>query len=1083
MIRLSRLIIVLGVLVVAVPCYSLAQEMVWEAQSLPIERYMPKAVWGPTPDDVFFVSGAGFIVHRNKTKWEVSAPVTTQALSHVGGTSASDVVAVGAAGTILHYDGADWTPMPSGTSADLACVWAVEQNLAFALGSNGLIMRYDGTSWSQTFSDPNVAWGGIWGSGSDDVYAVGGVSDGQGGLVGKIYRYDGLDWSLMANEPNVMFAGVWGFRPRDILVVGNGTRVRRYNDMRWSEMAGSPENASRVWCSRYSDIFVADRSRIWHFDGSTWTESFLGRFSLFSFAQDLWGTGPNNVFFVKTGSYYYRYDPVCVRFDGSTWSDIASPVTELLLSDVWAGGSDDVYAVASYQPEDPGFLIGPPVDPPDVGGVFHGDGAGWSELAMPVMDEVFGVYGVGPNDVYAVGDEQMLLSWDGSSLSTLHYEEDPCWVAPYPDHPDLAYHDAWTDAAGNGFIVGGHGQIMRISTWHWAETDYRRITPCPSPGPDPWNPEHHEEYYLRQVWGSGPNDIFLIEGPSAIIHYDGSAWSQMPNTSNMPLYGLWGSGPNDIYAVGYTDISLLTGPNSVILHYDGSQWTESARVSSAMLVDGWSCGPNDVYIVGAAGSGSFLNMAGAVFHYDGSKWSTTTFGLLEWLQGVWGSGPNDVFAVGLMGTILHYDGASWSDVSAPNDVFWSAVWGSGPNDVFVVGHRVEYPLLSGRRVEASGWSIGTPVGSRILHYDGAAWAEMPHPEILSLASVWGSGPNDVFVAGAGPWPPSSPPTAVLHYNGSEWSATSTGNYRALLDLWGCGPDEVYVVGGYSAVLCLQKQRQLTSVQSPTTEDLFGVWASDINNVFAVGGQGTILRYDGAAWSVMDSNTTTTLRDVRCFGPNDVFAVGKGGTILHYDGSGWLPMASPTTSGLEALWGRTPSDLYAVGDDGILLRSIGQSWSLVPSPTQTRLNGLCGTDQGDLFAVGDWGLILHYPVRYGLTIDIAGQAGCRQVTVDPDLAVYDRKTPVTLTAEAEPGYIFLGWLGVRYNNLVPDNPLQLPMTSDARITAVFIPEGGLDPNTIGWRMADGQFRPCGAGAGLALVAGLALSGLWLVSRRR
>jgi hypothetical protein len=44
--------------------------------------------------------------------------------------------------------------------------------------------------------------------------------------------------------------------------------------------------------------------------------------------------------------------------------------------------------------------------------------------------------------------------------------------------------------------------------------------------------------------------------------------------------------------------------------------------------------------------------------------------------------------------------------------------------------------------------------------------------------------------------------------------------------------------------------------------------------------------------------------------SDVFAVGTGGTILHYDGADWSPMDSGTTHGLEGVWGSGGGDVFA-----------------------------------------------------------------------------------------------------------------------------------------------------------------------------
>ena len=47
----------------------------------------------------------------------------------------------------------------------------------------------------------------------------------------------------------------------------------------------------------------------------------------------------------------------------------------------------------------------------------------------------------------------------------------------------------------------------------------------------------------------------------------------------------------------------------------------------------------------------------------------------------------------------------------------------------------------------------------------------------------------------------------------------------------------------------------TAMNSGTTDNLFAVWGTSATNVFAVGANGTILRYNGAVWSRMMSGTS------------------------------------------------------------------------------------------------------------------------------------------------------------------------------------------------------------------------------------
>src|SRR5438552_1656293 len=72
---------------------------------------------------------------------------------------------------------------------------------------------------------------------------------------------------------------------------------------------------------------------------------------------------------------------------------------------------------------------------------------------------------------------------------------------------------------------------------------------------------------------------------------------------------------------------------------------------------------------------------------------------------------------------------------------------------------------------------------------------------------------------------------------------------------------------------------------PTKEDLFGVYGHSDTDVWAVGWNGTILHYDGIAWSKETTTSTVPLTDVHGYfseapnSTNPIFAVGWHGTIL------------------------------------------------------------------------------------------------------------------------------------------------------------------------------------------------------------
>ncbi|NLI55798.1 hypothetical protein GX420_02250 [bacterium] len=143
--------------------------------------------------------------------------------------------------------------------------------------------------------------------------------------------------------------------------------------------------------------------------------------------------------------------------------------------------------------------------------------------------------------------------------------------------------------------------------------------------------------YLRCVWGSGPNDVFIVGDDGVILHYNGTSWSSMDSGTTNYLLSVWGNGPNDVFAIGYA---------GTILHYNGTSWSsmDSGTINTSLGV--WGSASNDVYTVG---------YTGAILHYNGTSWSSMDSGTINDLYAVWGSGPNDIFAIGASGTILHYE--------------------------------------------------------------------------------------------------------------------------------------------------------------------------------------------------------------------------------------------------------------------------------------------------------------------------------------------------------------------------------------------------------------------------------------------
>lgn len=103
---------------------------------------------------------------------------------------------------------------------------------------------------------------------------------------------------------------------------------------------------------------------------------------------------------------------------------------------------------------------------------------------------------------------------------------------------------------------------------------------------------------LYGVWGSGPNDIYVVGDVGTILHSTGNGtWTQQNSGVTTPLEGISGVSANEIYVVG--DMATLLHKNdasSVVWDAETLPATANGRAVNAV-----SATATAVYIVGNAG--------------------------------------------------------------------------------------------------------------------------------------------------------------------------------------------------------------------------------------------------------------------------------------------------------------------------------------------------------------------------------------------------------------------------------------------------------------------------------------------------
>lgn len=192
------------------------------------------------------------------------------------------------------------------------------------------------------------------------------------------------------------------------------------------------------------------------------------------------------------------------------------------------------------------------------------------------------------------------------------------------------------------------------------------------------------------------------------------------------------------------------------------------------------------------------------------------------LVGIWGAAANDVWAVGASGLRLRWTGTAWASAGSANVTF-RGITGFGASDVWAYGSS----------------DLSKPYVER---WTGAAWAPVAAPapsgavgSISGISSLWGSGPTDVYaIVGESAGLP-----RAVHFDGTSWTtiAAVTGRLRSV---WGSAANDVWIVGGAGTVYHFDGTRWSTQT-SGVRYDLISVGGSSASNVWIAGAGGVIHR--------------------------------------------------------------------------------------------------------------------------------------------------------------------------------------------------------------------------------------------------
>ena len=287
-------------------------------------------------------------------------------------------------------------------------------------------------------------------------------------------------------------------------------------------------------------------------------------------------------------------------------------------------------------------------------------------------------------------------------------------------------------------------------------------------------------------------------------------------------------------------------------------------------------------------------------------------------------------------------------------------------------------------------------GGVILHYDGSEWSDISVETIdTNFKDVWCSPSGDVFAVGQG-----KDGGAIYRFLDSSWTELSTPTESYLRGVWGSSETSVWAVG-YDGTILKYDGVEWVELANPwdnTQNRFWGIWGNDQGEVFAVGDNGNVLLKDDMGWSIVQNPLKGTLHPfygVWGSNANDIYVVGgqfNDSRIIHYNGADWTEITDhplyETAAPLQNVWGTSSDNVYAISRSGAIIHlDDSGEWKeeTFSAPNSNALNGIWGTSADNIFAVGASGTILHYPpvvpgdINHSQIVDLADAIAALQVT--------------------------------------------------------------------------------------------------------
>ncbi len=546
------------------------------------------------------------------TKWECwdddSLNPCHPHLNGVDGVSPTDVWTVGDNGTVFRYEGSQWNPVPFPNElTPLSDIDVLAGDSVWAISS--AIWQWDGTSW-QTF-----------GSLDRTLIALSMVSETDGwagGYDGELVHWNGTDLLTVTSPINTPIRDIQMISATDGWAVGDSGAILRYNGSVWQSITSpTTSNITSIQMRSATEGYAVGGGVFLRWNGSAWTATTApGFFASVAMVS-------------PTEGYASAYEGI-YRWNGSDWT-LDDTGTGNYLNDmiVFPGGSIIAVGIATS--------------------ILQHDSGGWATMNAPQLQGLNAVAAISPTSVWAVGYEETLMQYNGTTWIPGTYTSLPTSIN------NRAFYNITFLNATDGWAVGSD-MIIRWNGSNWQEVD-----------------NGTEEYQSYQgVAAVSSTDVWVVGelsggSGSVIRRWNGTSWNDVPHPSASVLNTIVMLDTNTGMAAGYRYDSTAGTFTSVVLRWNGSTWSEVATpnittISAIVLHDannGWMIGNGGILRLqdGTFTAGTDAYGGGIAFASPDNGWVVGSYGY-RWDGNQWNF--DQYFPQYAEDALLFEDGTGWA---------------------------------------------------------------------------------------------------------------------------------------------------------------------------------------------------------------------------------------------------------------------------------------------------------------------------------------------------------------------------------------------------------------------------------------